>query len=128
MKTYVTDPDHDALLIDVTFTGSARYALYVLYRPALKNSGYGNTGWSEGRALLARRADAAVSARSTSSSFTISVKVRSSTMPSSSVGDYDLVRKGLSATSGGYWELEMIPNSARTKTLSRPIRMAPCAA
>ena len=52
------------------------------------------------------------------SSFTISVKIRSSTMPSSSVGDYDLVRKGLSATSGGYWKLEMIPNSARTKTLA----------
>jgi hypothetical protein len=52
------------------------------------------------------------------SSFTVSVEVRSSTMPSSSVGDYDLVRKGLSGTSGGYWKLEMIPNSARTKTLA----------
>lgn len=59
VKTYATDPDRDALLIDVTFTGPARYALYVLYRPAMRNSGYGNTGWSEGGALLARRADAA---------------------------------------------------------------------
>ncbi len=59
VKTYVTDPDRDALLIDVTFTGPARYALYVLYRPAMKNSGYGNTGWSERGALLAGRADAA---------------------------------------------------------------------
>jgi hypothetical protein len=52
------------------------------------------------------------------SSFTVSVHVRSSTMPSSSVGDYDLARKGLSSTSGGYWKLEMIPNKARTKTLA----------
>ncbi len=58
-KTYVTDPDHDALLVDVAFTAPPRYALYVLYRPALRNEGYGNTGWSEGGALLARRADAA---------------------------------------------------------------------
>ena len=50
-------------------------------------------------------------------SFSVSVMVRSSTMPSTSVGDYDLVRKGLSSTSGGYWKLELIPNKARTRTL-----------
>ncbi len=57
-KTYATDPDRDALLIDVTFAAPRGYELYVLYRPALRNEGYGNTGWTEGGALLARRADA----------------------------------------------------------------------
>jgi len=58
-KTYASDPEHDALLVDVAFTAPAGYALYVLFRPALRNEGYGNSGWTEGGGLLARRADVA---------------------------------------------------------------------
>ena len=47
-KTYVTDPQRDTLLIDVTFSGPAGDALYALYDPALKNSGYGDTGFQPG--------------------------------------------------------------------------------
>ena len=58
-KTYVTDPARNTLLIDVTFSGAAGDSLYVLYHPALKNSGYGNSGWTEGDALLAGKEDVA---------------------------------------------------------------------
>jgi glucoamylase len=56
-KTYATDPDRNTLLIDVTFTGPSSNSLYVLYHPALKNSGYGNTGSTEGGALVAEKED-----------------------------------------------------------------------
>ena len=40
--------------------------------------------------------------------FTISLAVRFSTVPSASVGDYDLLRKGLSSTSGGHYKVEIL--------------------
>lgn len=58
-KTYVTDPERDALLMDVSFSGPAGYSLYVLFDPALKNSGYGDTGLSEGDALVTHKGDVA---------------------------------------------------------------------
>jgi glucoamylase len=58
-KTYITDPQRNALLIDVTFTGSAADSLYVLFDPALKNSGYGDTGFTQGDALVTQKADVA---------------------------------------------------------------------
>ena len=54
-KTYATDPQHDTLLIDVTFTGPTSDAVYVLYNPSLKNSGYGDTGFTKGDALVAEK-------------------------------------------------------------------------
>jgi glucoamylase len=58
-KTYVTDPAHNSVLIDVAFTGAAGDSLYVLFHPALKNSGYGNSGWTEADALVAGKQDVA---------------------------------------------------------------------
>jgi glucoamylase len=58
-KTYATDPARNTLLIDVTFSGSPADTLYVLYHPALANSGYGNSGWTEDGALLAGKAGVA---------------------------------------------------------------------
>ncbi len=55
VKTYVTDPQRDTLLIDVHFSGSVGLSLYVLYNPALKNSGYGDTGYTQGGALIAEK-------------------------------------------------------------------------
>lgn len=43
-----------------------------------------------------------------SSPFSVSLRFKSSTRPSSSVGDYDLVRKGLISTSGGDWKMEIL--------------------
>jgi hypothetical protein len=55
-----------------------------------------------------------------SSTFTATVHVKFTTVPdSSSGGDYDLIRKGLSGTSGGYWKLEIYPNSDHSKALAR---------
>lgn len=58
-KTYVTDPQRDTLLIDVEFSGPPTDSLYVLYDPALKNSGYGDTGFTQGDALIAQKEDIA---------------------------------------------------------------------
>ncbi len=54
-KTYATDPAGETLLIDVTFTGSPTFALYVLYDPALKNSGVGDTGYTRNGALVTEK-------------------------------------------------------------------------
>jgi len=54
-KTYATDPKRNTLLIDVAFSGPAGDSLYVLYHPALANSGYGEAGFSAGNALVAEK-------------------------------------------------------------------------
>ena len=58
-KTYATDPHHDTLLIDITFTAPPNFSLYVLYHPSLNNSGYGDTGHSESDVLIDEKADTA---------------------------------------------------------------------
>lgn len=54
-KTYATDSHRDTLLIDVAFSGSPAYSLYVLYDPSLNNCGFGDTGYIEGDALVAEK-------------------------------------------------------------------------
>ncbi len=54
-KTYATDPSRDTLLIDVIFSAPDGYALYVLYDPALKNSGMGDTGFTQDDALVTEK-------------------------------------------------------------------------
>ena len=58
-KTYVTDPDRNTLLVDVTFTGGPGDRLYVLYHPALGNTGYADTASVQGGALVAREGEIA---------------------------------------------------------------------
>lgn len=58
-KTYVTDPDRNTLLVDVTFSGGAGDALYVLFHPALGNTGYGDTASTLGGALVAHEGEIA---------------------------------------------------------------------
>jgi len=58
-KTYATDPQRDALLIEVTFTAPEGYELYVLVDPALNNSGYGDTGSVQGDALVTQKQNVA---------------------------------------------------------------------
>jgi hypothetical protein len=45
-----------------------------------------------------------------STTFTVKAYVRFPAIPSTSVGDFDLVRKGLSSTSGGHWKMEIFGN------------------
>jgi len=54
-KTYASDSQRDALLIEVVFTAPAGYELYVLADPALKNSGYGDTGFTQDGALVTQK-------------------------------------------------------------------------
>jgi concanavalin A-like lectin/glucanase superfamily protein len=42
--------------------------------------------------------------------FTVTTHVRFPAVPSASVGDFDLIRKGLSSTSGGHWKVEIFTN------------------
>ena len=41
-------------------------------------------------------------------SFEVELYFKSSTKPTSAVGDYDLIRKGLATTSGGDWKMEIL--------------------
>ena len=58
-KTYAADPQRDAVLIEVAFTAPPGYELYVLADPALKNSGYGDTGFTQDGALVTQKEDVA---------------------------------------------------------------------
>ncbi len=58
-KTYVSDPQRDAVLIEVTLAAPAGYELYVLADPSLKNSGYGDTGFTQDGALVTQKEDVA---------------------------------------------------------------------
>lgn len=40
--------------------------------------------------------------------FTASARIRFAAPPSTAVGDYDLVRKGLAGTVGGHWKMEIV--------------------
>jgi len=42
--------------------------------------------------------------------FTVGAYVRFPAIPTTSVGDFDLIRKGLSSTSGGHWKMEIFGN------------------
>src|SRR3954451_2633570 len=61
VKTYVTDPARNTLLVDVSFrslTGRP-YRVYALLDPSLSNDGNDDTGATRGRALVARDGKAA---------------------------------------------------------------------
>ncbi len=45
-----------------------------------------------------------------STTFTVTSHVRFPAVPSASVVDFDLIRKGLSSTSGGHWKMEIFTN------------------
>jgi hypothetical protein len=47
--------------------------------------------------------------------FTVTAHVAFTVVPNAAVGDYDLIRKGLSSTTGGYWKMEIYPNSSHTQ-------------
>ena len=58
IKTYVTDPFRNTLLIDVQFeTKNSALAPYVYFDPSLNNSGMHDSAWTEGDALVANDAD-----------------------------------------------------------------------
>jgi glucoamylase len=58
-KTYATDPERDSILIDVAFDAPPGYSLYLLFDPALKNLGVGDTGYTKGSALVTEKSGVA---------------------------------------------------------------------
>ena len=46
--------------------------------------------------------------------FSYTLHVRFTVVPNATVGDYDLIRKGLAGTTGGEWKMEILANSTRT--------------
>jgi glucoamylase len=59
VKTYVTDPERDTVLIDVSFDAPTGYVLFVLFDPALKNLGVGDKGSTQNGALVTEKDGAA---------------------------------------------------------------------
>jgi hypothetical protein len=45
------------------------------------------------------------------SDFSYTMHLNFSVVPSKTVGDYDIIRKGLAGTSGGEWKMEILPNT-----------------
>ena len=59
-KTYVTDPDRSAILIQTSITGLAGgERVYLYYDPSLNNSGLHDSAWISGNVLVAADADVA---------------------------------------------------------------------
>lgn len=52
-KTYVTDPQRNTVLIDITFDSRIAANVYLYYDPSLSNSGMHDSAWTEGDALIA---------------------------------------------------------------------------
>jgi Concanavalin A-like lectin/glucanases superfamily len=50
-----------------------------------------------------------------SANITLTVPVKFTQPPSTAVGDYDLIRKGLASTPGGDYKVEILPRNNRTK-------------
>ncbi|HYY94729.1 MAG TPA: glucan 1,4-alpha-glucosidase [Pyrinomonadaceae bacterium] len=59
VKTYVTDPERNTVLVDIQFEARTACDVYVYYDPSLNNSGMHDSAWTEGDALLASDADRA---------------------------------------------------------------------
>lgn len=96
-KTYCTDPRSNALLINVSFHAPPGYALYVLFDPSLKNSGYGDTGYTQGNALVTQKEGVAAALVS--------------------APGFSRMTSGFAGTSDGYTDL--LRHSALTQTYSR---------
>lgn len=48
------------------------------------------------------------------SDFTVTLHVKFAAVPSAAVGDYDLIRRGLSSSTGGDWKIEILPRDSWT--------------
>jgi glucoamylase len=63
-KTYVTDPVANTVLIDVDFSSRTAAKLHVYFDPSLNNSGWHDSGSSDGEVLLAKDGKIASALRS----------------------------------------------------------------
>lgn len=120
-KTYITDPVRDTVLINVDFVPlkGEGLRLYLLYDPAINNSGFHDTGYSENGALIA--ADARVaSALVSSTGFT---RASSGYMGASDgwvdlKDDFKLDQAYRRAVDGNVVQTAELPAAARSFTLA----------
>jgi Concanavalin A-like lectin/glucanases superfamily len=75
-------------------------------------SGYNFNGTSS-RVVVPDAADGSLDPGT--ANFSYSVRFRTTVIPDDVVGDFDLLRKGLSGTNGGYYKVELYPNRSNTK-------------
>ncbi|HKY05422.1 MAG TPA: glycoside hydrolase family 15 protein, partial [Blastocatellia bacterium] len=120
-KTYITDPARDTVLINVSFRPLAgeRLRLYVLYDPAINNSGLHDTGYTEGGALVAadsRLASALVS--STGFTRTSSGYLGATDGWVDLKDDFKLEHTYRRAVSGNVVQTAELPGSAQSFTLA----------
>ena len=74
-------------------------------QPGFRGFGYGFAG-DGGRVTVPD----SVSLNPEDKAYSVSLYFKSSVKPTSSVGDYDLIRKGLASTPGGDWKIEVLRN------------------
>lgn len=75
---------------------------------AIQQPGYSGTAFGFTRKPAYVRVASSGNLQPGSSAFAVTLHVKFSTRPSSTVGDYDLLRKGLSTTSGGSYKVEIL--------------------
>jgi glucoamylase len=114
-KTYATDPERDTLLIDVAFAAPHGYALYVLFDPALKNSGYGDTGFTQEDASITQKEDISAALVSTPA-FTELTNgfVGTSDGYSDLLRNHALTQKYARAENGNVLQVAKLPESRHT--------------
>jgi Concanavalin A-like lectin/glucanases superfamily len=70
--------------------------------------GFTNTAFSFNGSSSIAVVNSSSSLNPGSGSFTVSAHVNFGAPPTAAIGDFDLVRKGLSSTTGGYWKMEIL--------------------
>jgi hypothetical protein len=80
-----------------------------LRQPGLQGSAYGFNG-SSSIVKVPNNASLVPGA----GDFSVAVHVRFPSIPSVSVGDYDLIRRGVSSSSGGEWKIEILRTNSGT--------------
>lgn len=86
-----------------------------LGRPGFKGLAYGFNGSTSVVKVASRDVLNPDPATGSPASFTVTARVAFTKPPSAAVGDYDLVRKGVSSTTGGYWKMEIFPAQGNTQ-------------
>jgi hypothetical protein len=110
------DETSGATMIDSSGAGNNGTLTNVaLGQPGLQGRAYGFNGTSSIVKVPSRDSLNPDPAAGSPATFTVTAHVAFTVVPSAAVGDYDLIRKGISSTTGGYWKMEIYANSSRTQ-------------
>ena len=98
-----------ASMIDSSGNGNTGATTAITPAPGVSGQAYRFNGTTS-----SVRVPSSASLNPGSGALTVTAKLRFAFVPSSAVGDYDIVRKGLAASSGGEYKMEILPNATRT--------------